>query len=314
MDREERRIFERGVERATATSTGEALDAALAELGWSDALIDDPRAAVSALFESQGSASATSSALGAVLADALGIPRGAGVVLPVIGACSPPGEVVDGHMRIAGLAPAGLRRLDAVVVVAGDGESATVLPADLEWRERPGLDPRLQLCEVTGARPHPPAPPSSPRPWDDAVAAGQRAIAHELVGASRAMLELARRHALERTQFDRPIAGFQAVRHRLADALVAIEGASATLDAAWDDRTPFTAALAKAVAGRAARTVARHSQQVLAGIGFTAEHPLHHYVRRVLVLDGLLGDTRSLTRTLGEELLRSRSLPAIVPL
>jgi alkylation response protein AidB-like acyl-CoA dehydrogenase len=128
------------------------------------------------------------------------------------------------------------------------------------------------------------------------------------------MLELARAHALERVQFGRPIAGFQAVRHRLAEALVAIEAADGALAAAWDDPSPFAAGLAKALAGRGARTVARHAQQVLAGIGFTTEHPLHRYVRRVLVLDRLLGDARSLTRQLGEDLLARRSLPAILPL
>ena len=46
----------------------------------------------------------------------------------------------------------------------------------------------------------------------------------------------------------------------------------------------------------------------------TTEHPLHCYVRRVLVLDGLLGDARSITREMGEELLRSRRLPPMLPL
>ncbi|HEX6422614.1 MAG TPA: acyl-CoA dehydrogenase family protein [Acidimicrobiales bacterium] len=77
---------------------------------------------------------------------------------------------------------------------------------------------------------------------------------------------------------------------------------------------PRAAAVAKAVAGRSAQTVARHCQQVLAGIGFTAEHDLHLYVRRVILLDRLLGDSRSLTRRLGEDLLARRSLPSIVPL
>ena len=53
---------------------------------------------------------------------------------------------------------------------------------------------------------------------------------------------------------------------------------------------------------------------MLAGIGFTTEHPLHHYVRRALVLDHLLGDSRSLTAALGEQLLRERRLPAPLPL
>ena len=50
-----------------------------------------------------------------------------------------------------------------------------------------------------------------------------------LVGAGRAMLSLARQHALDRVQFGRPVASFQAIRHRLAETLVAIEGAEATL-------------------------------------------------------------------------------------
>jgi len=72
--------------------------------------------------------------------------------------------------------------------------------------------------------------------------------------------------------------------------------------------------MAKALAGRGARTAARHCQQVLAGIGFTTEHPLHRYVRRVLVLDQLLGDTRSLTHRLGDDVLATRRLPALLPL
>jgi alkylation response protein AidB-like acyl-CoA dehydrogenase len=125
---------------------------------------------------------------------------------------------------------------------------------------------------------------------------------------------MARDHALERIQFGRPIASFQAVRHRLAESFVAVEAADAALAAAWDDGSALGAAVAKAVAGRSARTAARHCQQVLAGIGFTTEHPLHRYVRRVVVLDRLLGDARSLTRSLGDDLVVRGSLPSILPL
>ena len=132
--------------------------------------------------------------------------------------------------------------------------------------------------------------------------------------ASRTMLRLARDHALERVQFDRPIAGFQAVRHRLAESLVAIEAADGAVAAAAEDGSPLTAGVAKAIAGRSARTVAAHCQQVLAGIGFTTEHPLYRSVRRALVLDHLLGDARSLTAALGADLLQARRLPALLPL
>jgi alkylation response protein AidB-like acyl-CoA dehydrogenase len=113
------------------------------------------------------------------------------------------------------------------------------------------------------------------------------------------MLALARQHALDRVQFGRPIASFQAVRHRLAETLVAIEGAEATLQAATNEPDDLASLLAKAAAGRAALTTARHCQQVLGGIGFTAEHQLHGHVKRSLVLEGLLGSSRELTREAG---------------
>jgi hypothetical protein len=150
---------------------------------------------------------------------------------------------------------------------------------------------------------------------DDALAAGRLALAHELVGASRAMLELARAHAVERVQFDRPIAQFQAVRHKLAETLVAIEGANDACSAAWElGADPTACAAAKACAGRAARLAAKHCQQVLAGIGFTLEHPFHRFLRRALVLDRLLGDSKTLTRELGEQLLRDRQVPPMLQL
>ena len=128
------------------------------------------------------------------------------------------------------------------------------------------------------------------------------------------MLALAREHALDRIQYGGPISRFQAVRHRLADTLVAIEAAEAVVDAARQTPSPDLAGVGKSLAGRGALTAARHCQQVLAGIGFTAEHPFHRYFRRVLVLDQLFGSSHSLTNELGDELLRSRTLPALLPL
>jgi alkylation response protein AidB-like acyl-CoA dehydrogenase len=174
-----------------------------------------------------------------------------------------------------------------------------------------GVDPDLGLLEVQGEME---ANALGDVDWDAAVRYGQLALAHELVGASRRVLALAREHALERIQFGQPIARFQAVRHRLAEALVAIEMAASVLDAAWLDPSPATAAMAKATAGRSARTVLKHGQQVLAGIGFTTEHDLHHYVRRILVLDQLVGSSAVLTKQLGDELLATRQLPRLLPL
>ena len=146
------------------------------------------------------------------------------------------------------------------------------------------------------------------------VAAGRHALGWWLVGAGRAMLSLARQHALDRNQFGRPVASFQAIRHRLAETLVAIEGAEATLVAAAAEPDDLSFLLAKAAAGQAALTAARHCQQVLGGIGFTAEHELHRHVKRALVLDAMLGSSRELTREAGTALRAKGFAPRLAQL
>jgi acyl-CoA dehydrogenase-like protein len=146
------------------------------------------------------------------------------------------------------------------------------------------------------------------------LAAARHALGWWLVGASREMLSLARQHALDRVQFGKPVASFQAIRHRLAETLVAIEGAEATLQAGCAEPSDLGSLLAKAAAGQAALTAARHCQQVLGGIGFTSEHELHRHIKRALVLDGMLGNTRELTREAGVMLRVNRSAPRLAQL
>jgi hypothetical protein len=306
-------LFEASLRRATETSTGAALDAALDDIGWADALAEDRRAAVSSLFGLQGASGATSGALDRVLTDALGLDAGVAVVFPALGQVVPPGHASNGGVTVHGLASSASERCDEIVVVVADGW-VRIARGVVTVRPVSGMDPSLGLVEIDGEDLAGDLEPLESGVWNDTVAAAQLALGHQLVGAGRAMLALARDHAVERIQFGQPIAQFQAVRHRLADTYVAVESAEAALDAAWQDATPLAAAVAKAVAGRNARLAARHCQQVLAGIGFTAEHAFHGYLRRVLVLERLFGDARSLTRTVGEQLLRTRQLPPLLPL
>jgi hypothetical protein len=320
MDDGERELFERSLRHAGASRSGAALDVALEELGWHEALSVDPRTAISFFFELQGRANATTSALGAVLGAGLGLDTrpAAGFVLPPLGLGRAPGEIVGGDLVVGGLGSASLADRPTASVVAGSGGSEIVVEVtttDLTLRPVSGMDPSLGLVEVAGdGVPFTTQGELVPGQWPAAVARARLAVAHELVGASRAILDLARAHALERVQFGRPVSAFQAIRHRLADTLVAVEAADAALGAAWEDPSTQSAAMAKAMAGRSARTAARHGQQVLAGIGFTTEHDLHRYVRRLLVLDELLGAARTLTRDLGDELVATRRLPALPPL
>jgi hypothetical protein len=320
MDRDERALFDATLQRACSGGSGSALDRALDELGWHEALAVEPRTAVSSLFSALGSTNTVASSLGAVVGSALDLKCGPDVatVLPGLGRWHPPGRQAGGQLAIAGVAEASLAESERAWVVAGSDDHllvAEVATSHLGFRPMAGLDPRLGLLQVEGVSvpfttPH----QLDPSHWAHAVALGQLALGHQLVGASRAMLELARSHAVERIQFGRPIGSFQAVRHRLAETLVAIEGSDAALASAWDEGSPGAAAGAKALAGRSARTTVRHCQQVLAGIGFTTEHAFHHYVRRVLVLDQLFGTSLTLTREAGRELLASRRLAPLPPL
>lgn len=310
MDADVRELFARSIGDATARLRGATLDDALVDLGWRDALSDDPHEAVAILFERQGADNAASAALSEVVLDALGVDAGA-VVLPPIGRWRAPATVDRDHIRVDGVALSAPDRL-LVVAQADDKETSVVVPGkSLDVEPVGGVDKALGLLRVSGEVE---ATNAVPVDWSAGASAGQRALAHELVGASRTMLRLACDHALERVQFDRPIAMFQAVRHRLAETLVAIETAEAAIDAAWLDGSPAAASMAKALAGRGARTAARHCQQVLAGIGFTTEHPLHLYIRRVLVLDQLLGSSKLLTKELGEHVITAGALPAQLPL
>jgi hypothetical protein len=320
MDSEALALFERSLKSAVREHTGQALDTALEEVGWHDALASEPDAAISLLFALQGANNVSSSALCHVIRHALGLSdrRDTGVVLPAIGRWDPPGMINDGGLQVNGLAPATLKVQESAVVMASTehGDIAVMVPtASLALGRVNGIDPGSALLPVTGEDiPTGEDLGLTASDWTSAVALARLSVAHELVGTSRKMLELARAHALGRIQFARPISSFQAIRHRLADTLVAIEASVAMLDSAWLDATPTSAAMAKAVAGRHARTTARHCQQVLAGIGFTREHPLHLSIQRALLLDALFGTSVSLTRALGDELIGSAHLPPLLPL
>ncbi len=175
----------------------------------------------------------------------------------------------------------------------------------LEQVEVPG---HLTLHEL-GAEPES-GLPLLPGATDDELGAvrarseylGRVAASCEMLGAAETAVEGALAYAREREQFGRPIGSFQAVRHLLAWATtdcVAIDGAVAEAIAMVNDPPPRFDEGVKALAGRNAMRACQRSLQVLGGIGFTAEHPHHHFYSRVLQLDALLGSSADLTRRLG---------------
>ena len=274
MDPEELELLAQTLRKTmTSTASGPALHAALADLGWREMLAGLPGVAIPLVFRLLGETGAHAP----VLADVV--------------------RAADGRSSPDGLAsPAG----DVALPYAGGSWVAWQF-RDVAGTDVPGTAMELPVRRVPEGTALAPA----------ALAAGRVAAGWWLLGSGRAMLALARQHAVDRVQFGKPIASFQAVRHKLADTLVALDGAEAVLRAAGDD---FSSLLAKAAAGQAALLAARHCQQVLGGIGFTAEHPLHHHVKRVLVLDGLLGSARELTREAGRAVIAAGTAPRLIDL
>jgi len=294
------------------------VDAALADLGWRAMLDAEPDDAIAIVFHELGAANATASVLDEVLATALGRePRDElAVLLPAFGAWLPPGAHA-GAVIALGLASARAATAAEMLVVCGSEREpwlAAVPASAVTLEVMRGVDPaaRLHAVRVQGVASS--VTRLEPEAWSSAVALGRRAVAHQIEGACRAMLDLARTHALARRQFGRPIARFQAVRHRLADSLVAIEGLEAALVAAREAPGPDTAALAKAIAGRTAATVTRHCQQVLAGIGFTTEHAFHRFAKRAMVLEGLFGSADRIVVEVGRRLLDERRVRTLIEL
>lgn len=126
-------------------------------------------------------------------------------------------------------------------------------------------------------------------PADEVLTRWRIALAAEAAGLLAAALDSTVAHVTDRQQFGRPLATFQALRHRLAEAQVRANGvrwlalkAAATLD-------PGDAALAALHAQESARATVYDLHQFFGAMGVTLEHPLHLWTYR---LKALIGDLR----------------------
>jgi len=106
-----------------------------------------------------------------------------------------------------------------------------------------------------------------------------------MAGTLQRILALALQYANEREQFGRSISKFQAIQHNLAIVAGEVAAASRAADAAIDaidtERFALEVAAAKARVGEAAGIVAEIAHQVHGAMGYTHEHTLHHFTRRV---------------------------------
>jgi alkylation response protein AidB-like acyl-CoA dehydrogenase len=128
-------------------------------------------------------------------------------------------------------------------------------------------------------------------------ARGAAATAAVLCGLAAHLIEATAAYVKERHQFGVPVGSFQAVKHHLSNALIALEHARpATYCAAWSIAThqptlARDASFAKAYANEAAATAARVALQCHGAIGYTFEHDLHLWLKRVWSLQHAWGTT-----------------------
>jgi acyl-CoA dehydrogenase len=111
------------------------------------------------------------------------------------------------------------------------------------------------------------------------------ARANLMAGGLQAVLDLGLQFASERSQFGRSISKFQAIQHSLAvvgtEVAAAQRAADAGVDAIGTDRFEQEVAAAKARVGEAVGIVAEQVHQVHGAMGYTYEHRLHHFTRRL---------------------------------
>ena len=182
----------------------------------------------------------------------------------------------------------------ADVAVVFDGEGALIAPAaELEFEPIETIDATRGYATVSAA--------AGERLEGDVEAGRDRlavAISAELLGVGERAMEMAVSYAREREQFGRPIGAYQAVSHRCAAMLLAVEESrSLTYYAAWaadaePDSLPMAAAMANGRAADAAWEIATSALQVFGGIGFTWEHDLQFWLKRARVAGRMLGSPR----------------------
>jgi alkylation response protein AidB-like acyl-CoA dehydrogenase len=180
----------------------------------------------------------------------------------------------------------------APLIVLRDGDALRLYERDeLQLEPVPTVDGSLAAARL----PRRPAGGGTLLSDDPAVAEaawrrGVLATSALLTGLSRRMLDLTVGYVKQREQYGVPVGSFQAVKHALANALVAVEFARPlTLAAAWYQATGAAEAAAhvsaaKAAASDAAGLVARTAIQCHGAIGYTTEYELHLYAKRAWAL------------------------------
>jgi 3-oxochol-4-en-24-oyl-CoA dehydrogenase len=206
------------------------------------------------------------------------------------------GYVVDGGTAEQLLVCAGVNdRLDLFVV----GSDTSTPVAGLERSSLVTMDSTRRLAQLNfHATPALRIATDVGESLDRALDRAEALLAAEQLGGATRVLEMAVDYAQARIQFGRPIGSFQAIKHKLAEMLMAVELARASVEHALVTAEtepallPVALSHARAVASETYVRVAGDNVQVHGGIGFTWDHPAHLYLKRAKSSQLILGSPK----------------------
>jgi acyl-CoA dehydrogenase len=227
--------------------------------------------------------------IGAMLLAQAGLTPPAGPLALVIADAGAPVRVSGGKVTGSARRVAFASVADNIVVVApGDsGGTIAVVPramATIDARQgqtgEPYDDVRFEGAAASATAATPIAP-------HRAMELAALARVSQMSGAADRILAITTQYARERVQFGRAISTFQAIQHMLAElstyvAVVAAVARTAARDAEEGDGS-FSIVAAKTQAGEVAHKICAIAHQSMGAMGFTYEHVLHHYTRRLWV-------------------------------
>ena len=201
------------------------------------------------------------------------------------------GSVGDRDGLLVVLVPAGAPGITVTEYRTIDGRSAGTLRFDA-----------VQVSEVLLENAH--------AALEGILATATIAAAAEAVGAMEVLLRTSAEYASTRKQFGVPIGSFQAIAHRLADMKMSFTLARASLlyTAALAEAgrvTPRDVSVLKAQVGRLGRVIGESAVQIHGGIGTTDELAVGHYLKRVLAVEAMFGDSDYHLRAVGAQAGRS---------
>jgi Acyl-CoA dehydrogenase, C-terminal domain len=285
----------------------------LAELGWNDVVASHEADALGLLFGVKGDTLSSADALGPILARQLATATGdtslrsAAVALPEVSGLEGDGSTMQCNAVFASTPVASA----PLVVIVGDRCAIISDHSDLRTSTLHGVDPDLGLIGLSGRV------ASSEIRWVDGptgtrlTATTQGLVATELIGIATHVIASAVSYTTQRVQYGKAIGTFQALQHRIATAHAQVIGATHLADEARRNNDPWTAMVAKAMAGQATENACVQAQQCYGAIGFTWEHEFHRYLKRAYALDWIAGDWRSLERRIGATLQATGVVPYI---